>query len=158
MEWHFAMPGTAVGNTCRLEKSFWLGRTRLFYRGREVARSTEKGKPFLVQLPEGGVARVAVRLNGLDYLPKVEIDGRPLELDRPLSTLEYVLGGLPLILVFAGGAIGGFAGAVGTVFNYRLMRTDADLAVKSAGVVGITLASLMAYLVLVVMFRAAIGK
>jgi hypothetical protein len=157
MDWQIAIPGSA-GSTCRLVKTFWLGRLRLYYRGRQVNRSQEAGKPFLIVLPEGRTARLVVKGNGMDYLPKVEIDGKPYPLGRPLSTLEYLLGGLPLLLMFMGGAIGGLAGGVGAVFNYRLMRTNADTAVKTAGVLGITLASAVVYVVLVLLFQAMVGK
>jgi hypothetical protein len=111
MEWHFAIPGGA-GNSCRLEKSFWLGRVKLHYRGRAVTRSKEAGKPFL----------------------------------------------MPLLLMFVGGALGGLAGGAGAVFNYRLLRTDADTAVKTAGIFGITLASAVVYLVLAVFAHALFGR
>ncbi len=94
----------------------------------------------------------------MDYLPKAEIDGQAFQLARPLTAVEYVVGGLPLVLMFVGGALGGLSGAVGTVFNYRLMRTDADTVVKGAGVFGITVASLVMYVMLAVLAQATMGR
>lgn len=144
MEWHFALPGSP-GTTCRLEKTFWLGRLYLFQRGRPVARSKEPGKPFLVLLPDGRSARVVVKGNGFDYLPKLEVDGHPVLLGRPLSRLEYALGGLPLVLMLVGGALGGLAGGLGALCNYRLLRTEQAQTVKVLGVVGVTAASALMY-------------
>jgi len=147
MEWHFALPGSP-GSTCRLQKTFWLGRLHVFYRGRPVARSKERGKPFLVPLPDGRTARVVAKGNGLDYLPKLEVDGHPVLLGRPLSSLEYALGGLPLVLMFVGGALGGLAGGLGALCNYRLLRTERAQTVKVLGVIGVTAASAFTYVVL----------
>jgi hypothetical protein len=148
MEWHFALPGSPA-RSCRLEKSFWLGSLRLWHQGREVPRSKEKGKPFLVPRPDGTQARVQIK-SGFDYLPKIEVDGQALSVGRPLTTLEYVLGGLPMVLMFVGGAIGGASGAVGTMFNYRILRATTSVPMKVLGVAAVTGLTFLTYLVLAV--------
>lgn len=157
MEWQFALPGTPAVS-CRLEKSFWLGRIRLHCNGQEVSRSTEKGKPFLVRRSDNTVARVLVKGNGFDYLPKVEVDGKAIALGRPLSGVEYVIGGLPLVLIVTGGALGGASGAVGTMYNYRVLRSSASMPAKVAGLVGVTAGSFLVYVVLVALFHSLIGR
>ena len=156
MEWRFALPGSATAS-CRLEKSFWLGRVRLWFQGREVSRSKEKGKPFLISGPTGTQTRVHVKGNGLDYLPRVEVDGLPLLLGRPLSTLEYALGGIPFLLMFVGGAIGGASGAAGAMYNYRLLRANTSLPMKVLGIAAVTALSFLAYLVLAALFHVLIA-
>jgi hypothetical protein len=74
MEWHFALPDGSKAS-CRLEKSFWLGRLRLWCQGREVPRSTEKGKPFLIPVSSGTPVRVHIKANGMDYLPASKSTG-----------------------------------------------------------------------------------
>lgn len=147
MEWHFALPDGSKAS-CRLEKSFWLGRLRLWCQGREVPRSAEKGKPFLIPVPNGTPVRVQIKGNGMDYLPRIEVDGREVLLGRPLSPLEYAFGGIPLVLIFLGGAIGGASGAVGTMYNYRLLRATTSLPMRVLGVAGVTLLSLLVYVIL----------
>lgn len=156
MEWRFALPDGSKAS-CRLEKSFWLGRLRLWCQGREVPRSTEKGKPFLIPVPNGQPVRVHVKGNGMDYLPRIEVDGREVSLGRPLSTLEYALGGIPLVLIFLGGAIGGASGAVGTMYNYRLLRATTSLPMKVLGVTGVTLLSVLVYLVVAGLVQTLMG-
>lgn len=157
MEWHFALPGSSTAS-CRLEKSFWLGQLRLWSQGREVHRSKEKGKPFLIPGPNGTHARVHVKGNGWDYLPGIEVDGVPVSLGRPLSTLEYVLGGIPLVLIFLGGAIGGASGAVGTMYNYRVLRATTSAPMKVLGVVAVSGLSFLTYLVLAALIHVLMGK
>lgn len=156
MEWHFALPGSSTAS-CRLEKSFWLGQLRLWCQGREVPRSKEKGKPFLIAGPDGTGVRVHVKGNGWDYLPRIEVDGCQIPLGRPLSTLEYVLGGIPLVLIFLGGAIGGATGAVGTMYNYRVLREASSAPMKVFGILAITGLSLLTYLVLAAAFQVLTG-
>lgn len=157
MEWHFALPGSSTAS-CRLEKSFWLGQLRLWCQGREVPRSREKGKPFLIPGLNGTHSRLHVKGSGWDYLPKIEVDGTQVLLGRPLSTLEYVLGGIPLLLMFLGGAIGGASGAVGTVYNYRVLRANTSVPMKVLGVVAVTGLSLLTYLVLAALVHVLMGR
>lgn len=156
MHWHFALPGTPTV-PCRIEKSFWLGRLQLFGQGKTVPRSRDQGRPFLVPRPGGEVVRVFVRGNGWDYLPQVEVDGQTVHLGRPLSSVEYLVGGLPLVLLFVGGAIGGASGAIGTLYSYRILRTTLSVPVKLAGILGITGASLLIYLILASLLGTLIG-
>ena len=147
MEWRFALPGSTTAS-CRLEKSMWLGQLRLWHQGREIPRSKEQGKPFLIpNAATGKSVRVVVKGGGLD-LPSIDVDGVKVLLGRPLSPLEYVIGGIPLVLVFVGGAIGGASGAAGAMFNYRVLREATSTSTKVFGVVGVSTLSFLAYLVL----------
>ena len=147
MEWRFALPGSSTAS-CRLEKSMWLGQLRLWYQGREIPRSNEKGKPFLIPgVASGTSVRVHVKGGGLD-LPAIEVDGVQVMLGRPLSMLEYAIGGIPLVLVFVGGAIGGASGAVGAMFNYRLLREAESNSTKVLGVLAVSGLSFLAYAIL----------
>lgn len=107
--------------------------------------------------PNGSHARVHVKGNGWDYLPRIEVDGLQVALGRPLSTLEYVLGGIPLLLMFLGGAIGGASGAVGTMYNYRVLRATMSVPMKVLGVAAVTGLSFLTYLVLAALFQVLVG-
>ncbi len=154
MEWTFALPSD---NTirCRLTRSFWLGRTVLSVRGQPVPRSEGKGRPFLVRRPNGTQATVQVKGSPFDYIPRVTIDGEPLLLGRELSMLEHVAGGIPLALVAVGGAMGGLAGALGTMANYRILRAEVPPAIKAVGIVLVTLVSYLAFSTVATMVHGA---
>jgi hypothetical protein len=157
MEWRFALPGSTTAS-CRLEKSMWLGQLRLWYQGREIPRSKEQGKPFLIpNAATGKPARVLIKAGGLD-LPSIDVDGVKVLLGRPLSPLEYVLGGIPLLLMFLGGAIGGASGAVGAVYNYRVLREATSTSTKVFGVVGVSTLSFLVYLVLASVFQSLVKR
>jgi hypothetical protein len=156
MEWRFALPGSTT-NSCRLERSFWRAQVRLWYQGQEIPRSKEKGRPFLIPSPNGKPVRVQITGGGLD-LPKIDVDGTPVLLGRPLTVLEYAIGGVPLVLVFVGGAIGGVSGGVAAMFNYRVLRTATSTSTKVLGVLGISGLSFLAYVVIASVARTLLQR
>ena len=153
MEWRFALPGSTTA-ACRLEKSMWLGQLRLWHQGREIPRSKEQGKPFLIpNAATGKPVRVLIKGGGLD-LPSIDVDGVQVLLGRQLSTIEYVIGGIPMLLMFIGGAIGGASGAVGAMLNYRILREATSPSAKVLGVITVSGLSFLTYLALATMFRS----
>jgi hypothetical protein len=157
VEWTFALPSDNAVR-CRLTRSFWLGQMVLSVRGQPAARATEKGRPFLVRRANGTQAKVHVKGAPFDYVPKVTVDGQPLLLDRELSMAEHVAGGIPLALVAVGGAIGGLAGALGTMANYRILRADAPRPTKTIGILLVTGASYLVYSVVATMVKGWFGR
>jgi hypothetical protein len=65
---------------------------------------------------------------------------------------------LSRVEIFIGGALGGASGALGTMYNYRLLRSPASMPAKVGGLLGVTGASFLVYLVLAALFRALIGR
>jgi hypothetical protein len=157
VEWTFSLPPDKTVR-CRLTRSFWLGRMMLSVRGQAVPRANEKGRPFLVRRPDGTQVKVQVKGAPFDYVPKVTVDGQAFLLGRELSMGEHVAGGIPLALVLVGGAIGGLAGALGTMANYRILRADSSKATKAVGIVLVTLISYLAYTVVATMVRGWFGR
>jgi hypothetical protein len=157
MEWTFTLPSDPTAR-CRLTKEFWLGRSSLLVRGQPARRSEEKGRPFLVKRADGGQSKVFVKVAPFDYVPKVIADDQLILLARPLSPFEHAVSALPIILVFLGGAIGGFTGALGTMANYRVIRTEASPVFKAVGIIAVTALSFLTYTVLAALFHQAIGR
>ena len=50
--------------------------------------------------------------------------GQKIDLEERLSIREYIVGGLPVLLVFLGGLIGALFGIMGATFNYNHMRRE----------------------------------
>jgi hypothetical protein len=157
VEWTFALPSD---NTirCRLIRSFWLGKMVLSVRGQAVPRTNEKGRPFLVRQANGNGIKVHIKGAPFDYVPKVTVDGERLLLDRELSPAEHAAGGIPLLLVFVGGAIGGLTGALGTMANYRILRADAPRVTKALGILLVTAASYITFTIVATMVRGFFGR
>jgi len=117
----------------------------------EVPRSNEAGRPFLIPLAGGGTANLVVRGRGYDYVPDVLIDGKEIEIARKLTGWEYVIAGLPLLLILVGGFVGAVVGFAAMALNQWLLRSAWPYPARVAGALGTTVG---AYVVVVLIVLA----
>ena len=68
---------------------------------------------------------------GLD-VPQLLVGGQAVKVVEPLAWYEMVWCGLPVVLVFAGGALGGLIGAVAVSINAKIFREQPSLVPKFA--------------------------
>jgi hypothetical protein len=94
---------------------------RLFVDHVEVKGKRSK---FSVSDNKGRTREIKLKLNGLDPAPKVEIDGITISLTRSLTWYEYLWIGLPIVLVFTGGALGAIFGLFATYASSRIFRSN----------------------------------
>lgn len=78
----------------------------------------------------------------------VEFRGEKTMLEEKLTALEYIIGGIPLVLVFAGGLIGALFGIIGVTYNYGYMRQHTSLIAKIAVSLVVTLLAFAFYYLL----------
>ena len=116
-----------------------------------------KGRSYLVGSDAGQEVPVKVLYNFLDPIPKVKIGEESIELAKPLQWYEYVWIGIPMLLVFAGGALGGFVGAGSTVVNGRIFRSDRGALSKYALAAVTTVAGIAVFFVIAIAIQIAIG-
>lgn len=86
------------------------------------------------------------------------MDDAAIELAKPLRCFEYAWIGLPRLLVFAGGALGGFVGGGSTVVNGRIFRSERSTVAKYALAAVTSAAAVAVFFVLAVALQIAIGK
>jgi hypothetical protein len=115
------------------------------------------GRGYVVMSDTGQEVPVKVLYNFLDPIPKVKIGEETIELAKPLKWYEYVWIGIPMLLVFAGGALGGFVGAGSTVVNGRIFRSDRGALSKYALAAVTTVAGAAVFFVIAVAIQIAIG-
>jgi hypothetical protein len=133
--------------------SFFTG-PKLLLNGVVVKRN---GKGYLVNSDTGQEVAVKVIYNFLDPIPKMKVSGEMIELAKPLQWYEYMWIGIPMLLVFAGGALGGFVGAGSTVINGRIFRSDRGALSKYALAAVTTVAGAAVFFVIAVAVQLAIG-
>jgi hypothetical protein len=122
----------------------------------EVALKRNRGS-YLLGSDSGQQIKIQVKYNFLDPIPKVKIGDATIELAKPLQWFEYTWIGVPMLLVFAGGALGGLVGAGSTVVNGRIFRSDRGAFLKYALAGVTTLVGAIVFFVLAVAIRVAIG-
>jgi hypothetical protein len=136
MKHQFHLP-TFPGSEFELETSIWTGKSKLHKDGLVVEQSKETGKPFLVPAADGGIVKAYPKPSLPDLAPTLEINGVKNRVVEPLQWHQYLVGALPILLLFLGGAIGGGIGAVGTITNYNLFRQEGSMVSKYGKVIGV---------------------
>ena len=116
----------------------------------------EKGR-YPVTSDSGAVKLIQMRYNLIDPVPTLKIDEQTVNLLEPLQWYEYAWSGLPFLLVFAGGALGGLVGGAATIANGRIFRSNKGQVAKY-GLAGlITVSAVVVFFVLAIALRAAIN-
>jgi Zn-dependent protease len=116
-----------------------------------------KGGRYVVASDSGQELTIKVVYNFLDPIPKIGIGEEMIELAKPLQWYEYAWIGVPMLLVFVGGALGGFVGAGSTVVNGRIFRSDRGAVSKYALAAVTSITGAAIFLVLAVAISMTIG-
>jgi len=137
------------GRRLMVRTASWFRGPRLVVDGSEV-----KGKRGRFILRDNQGQEVTVRLisNHIDPIPKVTVGNRSIELARPLEWYEYVWMGLPILLVFHGGALGAVCGVVAIQSSAQVFRGEGGKARKFLLSGLISVGALLGYFVLLVIF------
>jgi hypothetical protein len=106
-------------------------------RGKYTVRDN-KGKELLLRL----------KYNLVDPVPKLEIEGEDIELAPPLKWYQYVLIGLPLVLVVIGGAVGAFIGVITAYANVFIFRSSKNTLMKSLLTLSASIAAIIGFFIL----------
>ena len=101
----------------------------------------------------GSEVLIKIKYNLVDPIPTLSINDQLVKLAEPLQWYEYGWSGLPMLLVFAGGALGGLVGAYATVMNGRIFRSDRSLPAKYGLAGAVTVSGVLVFFVLAVAFR-----
>lgn len=128
------------------------GRQSLMVGGQSIP-GTRRGD-YTLPTADGRAVPAKVRTSLVDPYPTIEIAGVKHRTGPALPVALRLLALLPFLLVFVGGAIGGALGAVGVVVNLSLARISQSTAVKALLMVGVLVATAMAYLVVAAAFLA----
>lgn len=131
------------------ENNIFSGKATLKQNGVLVEQSTEKGKPFLIKRVNGEIVKAFPKANIPDISSRaLDINDKKYPMAKKLKWYEYVIGALPLLLLFGGGALGGLFGGGATVMNYSIFRTNTSTANKYVKVLGINFLSILFYIIL----------
>lgn len=109
-------------------------RTAGFFRGPSLLldgkRLSRTKGVYHIRNNQGQQSQVTVKYNYLDPVPVLVIDDEEMILARPLQWYEYLWLGLPALLIFIGGALGGLCGGIAFYLNVKVFRSDLHIAAK----------------------------
>jgi hypothetical protein len=97
------------------------------------------------------------RLLGLD-VPKLDVDGKIINVVDPLKGYEWVWSGLPVLLIFSWGLIGGVVGFISFSINTKIFLSSLNNISKYFATAAVSVTAVIIYSVIVTLFLEAIGK
>lgn len=145
-------------DTFEIERSIMTGKVRLTRNGVELEQSNEKGKPFLLRRNNGTTEQLFVKSSFPDFAPFLELNGEKIEIVEKLTWYQYAIGGLPLLLIFIGGLIGGAIGGGLSAYNFSIFRGEDTETMKYVKVIGVSILGFIAYLFLATLLTIAINQ
>ena len=121
-----------------------------------VAVKRVKGK-YTVKNDIGQEVDVELKSSFVDPIPSVKIGTEFIDLARRLTWYEYAWSGLPIVLLFIGGALGAVVGMVAAFSNTRILRSSRSTTAKYLLTGAMTAAAFVAFFVLATAFHIFIN-
>jgi hypothetical protein len=106
-----------------IQPSGFVRGPRLLLDGRPAPRGPKRHQ-YVLTRKDGSKTVVHLKPTLLDTVPKVIVDGEQIEIIEPLSPVQLIWSGLPLIMLFIGGAIGGLLGGAAAWTNVIVFRSE----------------------------------
>lgn len=144
------------GRELLLKESGFFSGPQLLVDGEPAQRGKKRGQVVLYTNNGRDVVVELRSTNFLDPLPQVRINGQPIPVAPSLKWYHWIWVGLPVVLVFVGGALGGLCGGTAAFINGRVFRSGMNGFVKYLLTGLISVAAVFAYVVLVVIFASLI--
>lgn len=85
---------------------------------------------YVLARPDGSKTIIKLKPTLLDPVPKVIVDGEQIEVVPSLGAMQLVWSGITLVLIFVGGALGGFIGGAAYWTNIIIFRSEMSRAEK----------------------------
>jgi hypothetical protein len=123
----------------------------------EVLKPKWGGK-FTLRRSDGTEVQARLRSNLVDPIPQLEVDKKMYLAVKPLPWYQVVWSGIPILLFFAGGAIGIIFGLLAAYANTRIFRSGLQPALKYVVTGLVTIAALVVVLVLAVALNLALQQ
>lgn len=136
-----------------VETAGWFSGPKLLLNGSAVKK--QKGR-FPVASDSGEETPVQLKYNFLDPIPKVAIAGETLQVAPSFRWYEYAWIGIPMLLLFIGGAIGGGVGAMGAIANGHVFRSGYSTPARYGLSAFVTVAAFIVYGVLATAFQTLV--
>jgi hypothetical protein len=97
---------------------------KLLVNGQLAAKGPKRGA-LMVRRNDGRevIAVWRPQVLGLD-VPRLQVDGKLVNVVEPLKWYVWVWSALPILLVFIGGAVGALAGFIGFAINTQVFRSS----------------------------------
>ncbi len=127
----------------------------VFVDGQPATKAHKRGQ-FFLRAADGRDSLIALKTSFLDPVPQVFWAGRVIRVVEPLTWYEWLWTGIPLVLAFLGGFIGGALGAVAMTLNIRILRSDMNGILRYALAALLSVGAFGAYVLFAGLFLSAV--
>ena len=145
MKYPVEIPGFE-GQTVEVESGGLFSGAKLFINGRQVPKGPKRREMLLTD-SYGSKVIATWRNNFLD-VPNLFIEGKLIRVVAPLKWYEWIWNGLPVALIFIGGALGGLLGALAVSINMSIFRSQQDGILKYSITGVVSFIAFVLYLIL----------
>lgn len=149
MLYSLTIPGFE-GQRIEVQSAGLFSSAKLLVNQQLAPKGTKRGE-MLLRRNDGQTVVAQWKSQFLD-VPNLVVDGTNFQVVEPLKWYQWAWGGLPVLLLFVGGAIGGLIGAIGFMINAKIFRSELNGVLKYVLVATITLLSVVAYFILGALF------
>jgi hypothetical protein len=132
----------------------WLSGPRVLLNS--VTIKSSKGI-YVVRNDAGAEVSVRLKSTFVDPIPTLTLDDEKVALARKLKWYEYVWIGIPILLIFTGGALGAGIGVFAFYSSSRIIRSDRSTTAKYILTGVISVCAFGAFVIAVTAFRAMIA-
>jgi hypothetical protein len=124
-----------------------------------VARISKREKRRYAVTDDSG-AQILIQIKGslIDPVPTLVIDDETVKLAEPLQWYEYAWSGMPILLMFVDGALGGLVGGVASIANGRIFRSGRRSIEQYAMAAVITVTPVAIYYVAAIALRLLVWR
>ena len=143
---------TLEGVQGNLKLEYGPFKQRLYQDGREIKRQGRFNPKYHITNTNGEQEEIKI-VYGLDFVHVAVFRGRKIDLEERLSTREYIVGGLPVLLILLGGLIGALFGIIGATFNYNYMRKEKSFVKQLLVSLVVSVACYIAYFILAIFLQ-----
>ena len=146
------------GQTLEVQPAGILTGPRLLVNGQPAAKGPRYGL-MLLRRSDGRevVAAWRPQLFGLD-VPQLLIEGQRINVVEPLKWYVWLWCGLPVLMVFMGGALGALAGFIGFGVSTKIFRTSLSGPAKFGLSLLMSLLAVVVYFVAATLLFSALGR
>jgi hypothetical protein len=141
----------------QVETAGFLRGSRILLEGQLPPKGPRRNT-YVLRRSDGFKVVAELRESVFDPVPRLLVDGQPVKLAEPLSAFQFIWSGLPLLLIFIGGAVGGAIGAMAFWTNTRLFRSGFSASEKYILAAMISAFSVVVYLICATLLRMTAGS
>jgi hypothetical protein len=143
------------GRQIAIEEAGWFSGAKLLLDGQPAAKGAKRGE-YLLRRNDGRDALARLKIIFLDPVPVLLLEGQTIRVAEPLQWYQWVWCGLPILLVAAGGCIGGLFGGLAIGVNVRIFRMKMNPALQFLLTGAVSGVALVIVLVLAVILALAL--